>query len=307
MMKEADSVGLKKAALLMLTGMGIIGLIDNFVVFIANETGLWQFHLTRSAMALPMIAVLARIFGQTIRPKRFWAVGVRSILMSASMVIYFGAIPLMPISTVIACMFTAPIFVLIFSVVFLRMRVGWVRVGAVVLGFFGVVLVLDPREGINVATILPVIAGALYAMNTMAVRHLCEEESTFSLLFGFFLFLGFFGGLGMMVFSGGMEEIFPKRGYIAPTSVFLALVLVQAMGAIVAVGCLTRAYQMYDPSFLASFEYSLLVFASIWAYVLYGTVLTGIALVGMGFIALSGVIIVRRGNRTGENGVGNGS
>lgn len=68
MMKEADSVGLKKAALLMLTGMGIIGLIDNFVVFIANETGLWQFHLTRSAMALPMIAVLARLldrrFGQ---------------------------------------------------------------------------------------------------------------------------------------------------------------------------------------------------------------------------------------------------
>ena len=51
------------AAMMVIAAMAGIGLIDNFIRLIAAEGGLWEFHLLRSLMALPMIAALAGLFG----------------------------------------------------------------------------------------------------------------------------------------------------------------------------------------------------------------------------------------------------
>ena len=59
------------AAGLMLGAALLIGLTDNFVALLARDTGLWQFHVLRSALALPVLALVARGTGQRFAPLRW--------------------------------------------------------------------------------------------------------------------------------------------------------------------------------------------------------------------------------------------
>jgi len=206
--------GTRYGAILVLAGMAIIGLIDNFVVEIAKYAGLWQFHFVRALMALPMLVVIGLLMG-------------------------------LALLLVIAGMFTSPVFVLIFSRLLFGVQVGRVRILAVAVGFIGVLMVLNPfGEAFTWRLILPVIGGLLYALNS-----------------------------------------------IVP---FLGWTFVQAIGSIVGVGLLTRAYQSTETTYLVVYEYSLLLFASFWAFVFYGQTVGGLAILGMGLIVVSGTIIALR-------------
>ena len=93
-------------------------------------------------------------------------------------------------------MFTAPLFVLVFSVLMFGERVGIWRVGAAVVGFAGVLLVLQlDFAALQVVTLVPVVAGVGWALTALSTRYLCEGEDTVTLLFWFFAALGLLGGL----------------------------------------------------------------------------------------------------------------
>jgi drug/metabolite transporter (DMT)-like permease len=66
------------------------------------------------------------------------------------------------------------------------------------------------------------------------------------------------------------------------------------MLSMVAVGMLTRAYQLGDASYIAMFEYSFLIFASFWAWVLFGNGVDFWGMVGITMIIFSGAIIALR-------------
>lgn len=288
------------AAASILLAMLLIGFIDNFVVNIAQDAGLWQFHLTRSAMAVPMIAGLALIGVGTLALRRPGAVLIRSITMSVAMVLYFGSLAFLPISDAVAGLFTAPLFVLLISILVLKERMGLVRIAAAIAGFVGVLLVLRPDGGALAWTsAVPVFAGFFYAVAAILTRTRCAEESATALLASFFAALGICGALGVAILYvypvSSDDPGFVLRGWASPTPAFLGWTLLQAVGSIAAVGLITRSYQMADTSFVAVFEYSLLIFASLWAWILRGEVLDPMAMFGIGIIIASGVIIALRG------------
>lgn len=287
--------GTHHGALLVLAGMAVIGLIDNFVVEIAKLSGLWQFHFIRAVMALPMLVILGLVLGHALLPQRYWAVGLRSVLLASAMLLYFGSIPAMPIALVIAGLFTSPVFVLIFSALFFGTRVGIYRIAAVAVGFTGVLLVLNPfGADFTPRLILPVLGGALYALNAIVARRYCAQESTVAMLIGFFLTLGLLGAAGLVVLGRAQSVEFLARGWVDPGMPFLAWTFVQAFGSIIGVGLLTRAYQSTETTYLVVFEYSLLLFASFWAFILYGQTVGWMAALGMALIVASGVIIALR-------------
>ena len=166
------------AAGLIFVYAAIIGFTDNFVAVIARDTGLWQFHLTRSAMALVLLGLAGWAMGARLRPQHWPAVVARSAIHGLAMVIYFGALAFLPVALVAAGLFTAPIFVLLISRLAYGQPVGLVKAMAVLLGFAGVVLVLGPEamSGASLAAGLPVLAGAMYAMGNIATRQWCAGK-----------------------------------------------------------------------------------------------------------------------------------
>lgn len=282
----------------------IIGFTDNYVRVIATEAGLWQFHATRSAMAVVLLAMAAPILGLRLRPVRWRGVVGRSLLHGLAMLIYFGALAFLPVAIVAAGLFTAPIFVLLISRLVYGQLIGGLQIAAVAVGFAGVILVLGPEAmaGASVAALLPVLAGAMYAMGNIATRAWCAEESAETLLAGFFVVLGLLGAVGMIALAGRPIPVmdgadgFLQRGAVWPSGTFLFWTFVQAAGSMVAIALMIRAYQITDAGRASVMEYVILPASAFWGWVLWGQTLEPLAILGIAMIVAAGILILR-GNR----------
>jgi drug/metabolite transporter (DMT)-like permease len=226
----------------------------------------------------------------------------RSVIHATAMVIYFGALAFLPVAQVAAGLFTAPIFVLLIQRVLYGRPIAGLQVLAVAVGFAGVILVLGPEAmaGATLAALLPVIAGALYAMGNIATREWCAGETVETMLAGFFGMLGVMGLAGMLVLwafpvpvPAGAEG-FIQRGAVWPSGTFLWWTFVQAAGSLVGVGMIVWAYQIAEASKVSVFEYVILPASAAWGFVLWGETLGWIAGAGMVLIALAGLLIARQ-------------
>ena len=285
----------------------LIAYADNYVRVIAAEAGLWQFHATRSGLAIVLIAVWARLTGRRLRPVSPVAVVMRSAIHGVAMVIYFGCLAFLPVAQVAAGLFTAPIFVLLISRFAYGQHIGPVRISAVAIGFVGVVLVLGPTamDGATWAALLPIFAGALYAMGNVATREWCAKETAETLLTGFFAALGLFGVLGLAglaVFSVPVSDGaagFIQRGWVQPSALFLFWVTVQAVISVIGVGLMIKAYQITEASRVSVFEYIILPASAFWGWLLWSEVPSMQGVLGMSLITVAGAAIAIRSRQTG--------
>ena len=287
----------RQAAMLILIGMAALGIGDNFLLFIVNDGSLWQFHFLRGSLVLCGLSLLALLGVGTLRPKKFGAVLGRSVILAIALVIYFGCLSILPIGMVVAGFFTAPLFIVLISVVVQRKSVGLYRWGAVLAGFAGVLMVIQPDPAnLNLVVFLPVVGGFFYAIGSVATRAWCEGEDTLALSAGFFAMLTIAGAIGSLTLpAGGIgAEGFAARGWVPITSSNLFWIAIQAVLALIGIFCVFKGYQLGEASYVAIFEYSLLVFASFWAFVIWGQVVTPLAFVGMVLIAGAGAVIARR-------------
>lgn len=280
----------------------VIGFTDNYVRVIAQEHGLWQFHFTRTVMALALLGLVVPLLGMRLRPVNPRAVLARSLIHGLAMVIYFGALAFLPVAIVAAGLFTAPIFVLLISRFAYGHAIGPVRIFAVLIGIVGVLLVLGPEalSGASVAAVLPVLAGALYALGNVATREWCPNESAETLVAGFFGILGLFGALGMVVLTVVPlvaplgPDGFLLRGWVTPSWPFLFWTFVQAAGSLLGVGMMIRAYQITDAGRASVIEYVILPASAFWSWLLWGELLAPMAVAGMALIVTAGCMIALR-------------
>ena len=280
----------------------VIGFTDNYVRVIAEEAGLWQFHFTRSCMTAVLLGLGVAIWGFRVKPRSWRAVVARSAIHGSAMVIYFGALAFLDVALVAAGLFTAPIWVLLISRFAYGHAIGPVQVMAVALGFVGVILVLGPEAlgGASMAALLPILAGALYALGNIATREWCGAESAQTLLAGFFGALGIIGALGMVALTLFPLEVpvgpdgFLQRGPVWASGEFYFWTFVQAAGSLIGVGFMIRAYQITDASRASVLEYVILPASAFWTWVIWGKGLEPLAVLGMVLIVAAGTLIALR-------------
>lgn len=297
------------AAGLILIYATVIGYTDNYVRVIAQNAGLWQFHATRTVMALALLALAAPLLGLRLRPRSWRAVTARSAIHGSAMVIYFGALGFLPVAIVAAGLFTAPIFVLLISRFVYGHAIGPVRVVAVAVGFLGVILVLGPSAlaGASLAALLPVAAGAMYAIGNIATKEWCAAESAETLLAGFFTALGLFGLIGMaalllwpQVAPVGPEGFLLRGPVIWPPFPFWLWTFVQAAGSLLGVGLMIRAYQIADAGRVSVLEYVILPASAFWTWAIWGETLDLLAWIGMALIVAAGLLIAARARQASQ-------
>lgn len=162
-----------------------------------------------------------------------------------------------------------------------RMAYPWLFV-AVVAGFVGVVLLLDPRFEGNapLPSVLGVCSGMLSAMAYMQVSALGKAgEPELRTVFYFSLGTTLVGLVGTLVF-GGFTPLHWQTAWLLPaTGIFASL------GQL----CLTRAYTRGSTLVVATLQYLGLVYASLFSILLFKEHLHPWAWWGMGIIVLSGV------------------
>ncbi len=295
------SINDRAAALTMLAAMLVIGCIDNFISLIARDAGLWQFQVLRSAMGLPLIILVSFLGFGTLWALRLWAVALRSFFVAFAMLFYFGSLAFMPLAQALAGLFTSPIFILLITAFILREPVGPARIWAVFIGFIGILLVLDSDwSTLSWISFLPVVGGLFYAMGAVATRQLCEGESTLSMLAMLFLIQAIIGALALAVL-GQFEFTVPEgaagfiqRGWVWPVTAALPFILLQAVGSVLGVGLIIRAYQIGTASYVAIYEYSVFISGPFFAWMLFGQTVTALQAGGIILIAAAGIVIALR-------------
>ncbi len=277
----------------MVGAMALVGAVDTTVVEIAKVVSVWQFFVVRTALAAPMICLIAWVIGMSLRPVSWRAVMLRSALIAAAMVLYFGALGFVPIAQALAGLFTAPIFILLITVFVQGKRIGIWRILAVGIGFLGVVLVLDPgSDGFHPAMAIPLLGGLLYASGSVITRTLCAQETTLSMLLGMFLWQAIFGLIGMAVAPVGDDFITrPVTWDLWPVAHWI---VAQAVLSLMGVGLIIWAYQNGEASHVTVFEYTIFIFGPLVAYLAFGQTVGPMALLGIALIAAAGTIIALR-------------
>ena len=282
-----------------------ISVQDLIFKLFSSELSLWQIFALRGVFALPMLLTLCWMRG--IHQNVLWAAFrkwplLRSVFITTTFLAFYAAIPFLSLATVGAANYIAPIFVTLLSAYVIKEAVGLLGWLGVVLGFVGVVVLLQPgSDAFSAWALLPIVGAAFYALAHITTRAKCQDVPLAALSFSqntIMLLAGVVVSILVMVFvpQGEVFDVYPYIfGGWADMKPRDWLVLVVLAGFAVFIGMmLAGAYQAAPPSTVATFEYSYLVFVVAWDILFFDTVPTATSVLGMVLIVIAGVLVLRR-------------
>ena len=195
-MTEATSTQAADNVRGLLWGLLAVGLFSITVVMAkvaVNEYHVLQILFFRQiVVCASCIPSLVRSFPESLRTVRPGIHIARLIGAFTALSCGIWAVSVLPLTTAITLGFAQAFFVAILALVFLNERVGRYRMGAVIVGFLGVLVVMRPGvEGlINIYALIPLLGALGAAVAIISVRRLSQTESTTTLLLYQSLFVG---------------------------------------------------------------------------------------------------------------------
>ncbi len=215
---------------------------------------------------------------------------VRGSVGVAAMFVNFAALALLPLATVTAFSFMQPIFAVILAAFFLKEHVGQWRWGAVVVGFLGVLMMIEPHGGLAAIVSLHLSQGVLYALLfsflsavvVVWIRQMSTTERSEAIVF-YFMSACAVAGLIVMPF---------QPTYFTVHNVFWLVTcgLFGGTGQLL----MTYCYRYGEPSLLASFDYVSMVWAMILGWFVFGEMPEAFVLGGAAVVIVSGLLIAWR-------------
>ena len=208
---------------------------------------------------------------------------LRCISGLIALVAIFIALRKLPLATVVSISFAAPIFTTIFSIFLLSEKVGIYRWLAVIVGFFGILVITEPGiSQLNVYYIFPIIFCLGLSYVAITIRKLSTTEPVWLISFYFSLSITLLSFLTI------------PQGWVMPS--FNHLILLSLIGIFGGVAnlWLGQSYKYSEVSLVTPLKYLALVFAIIFGYFIWGEVPTIKTLIGASLVIISTLIIFRR-------------
>ena len=209
----------------------------------------------------------------------------RSFIGAVAMYAIFVGLRNLELAEVTSMAFSGPIWVVIFSILFLGEKIRLKRWIAVGLGFVGVIIISKPGfDNLNFYYIYPIIFTLGFAGVSIFIRKLTlVGEPVYLIAFYFSLCSAIFGLFTL-----------PFGGWIMPTVYdFILLILIGLFGSIANL-LLTKSYQLAEVSLTTPLKYLSLVFAIIFGFYFFNEIPTIYTLSGAGLIVVSSAIIFIR-------------
>lgn len=291
-----------------LIGMFCISINDMLIKRLSGDYPLHQMVFVRSAIGILVSCVIVHFEGglRILRTNRPVLHILRGLMIVFANMTYFMALAVMPLADATALFFVAPLFITLLSIPVLGEAVGLRRLGAIAVGFLGVLVMLRPGETSLNAPLwvltLPVAAAFGYAMMQVLTRKLGMSSKASAMavyIQGTFLPVGaaFYLIAGDGRFSDGIENeslVFLLRAWVWPSQEDLGLfALLGAMSAVIGYA-LSQAYRLGNAASIATYEYVALPLAVLWGWLIFGTLPGVNAWIGIALIMGSGIYVFWR-------------
>lgn len=244
----------------------------------------------RQLCAIPVVVAYMLAAGPglgAIRSNAFRGQAVRAAIGITGMAFNFGAVMLLPLAEATTLSFTVPIFATILGALILREPTGWHRWGAVALGFIGVLIVTQPGSGhIPLLGIGVGLTSSLFiAIVAIQLRQIGKVDLPVTTVF-------WFSTLSMIPLSV-VYPFFAQPHDAITWAVLVAMGLFGGLGQI----AFTAAFKYAPVSSVVPMDYSALIWATIYGFVLFDMLPTPWTWIGAPVIVLSGLYIVWREHR----------
>ncbi len=285
-------------------GIALFSVQDLILKLLSGEYPLSQAMVFRSLTALPLLFALVLRDGgaRSLVTPGMGRMIARGFLLFLAYTLYYMALAAMPIATVVALFFAAPLFITVLSVLILKELVGPLRWGAIAVGFGGVVLMARPGTDLfDWAAFLAVGSAATYALSMITARSMGRHETAPAMAFwGNAVFLFCAVALSLIYGRGGQPEAahkslaFLTRAWVTPTPTDLGLMCLCGVIAAVALTLLTQAYRLGEASIIAPFEYTAMIWGVIYGWVFWRDWPTPVGWIGISIITGAGLFVLWR-------------
>ncbi len=275
----------------MCAGVLCLTINDAFAKWLGAFYPVVEVAFLRMLFALPMIVAAALVFGGAgaLSTRRPLAHLGRGLLATFATLTFFLGLTLLPLAEVTAIAFAAPLFVTLLAVPLLGERPGPVQWTATCVGFLGVLLIVRPGGGtFTLAALLPLATALAYALLMLTARMLGRGETIWATMFHatfvpllitaamlpwywqplalehlpYFIGLGFFGGLAMTL--------------------------------------ITQGFRIGIASVVAPFDYTGLVWATVFGWLIWGEIPSSLSVLGGLVITACGVYLAWAQARDGR-------
>jgi drug/metabolite transporter (DMT)-like permease len=274
---------------LMLVGVCMFSFGDALGKVLVASYPVSELLLLRAAVPLVVLLVLIWRHRATLpRLERPWLQLLRMVLSTAEVAAFFVAVVYLPLADVITYYLACPIFVTALSAIVLREKVGWRRWSAVVVGFCGVLIALQPSAQTVSWPALIALGGSFsFAVLMIVTRSL---RATPDIVLAATQFTGTFSvGLVLAPFVWRMPGL-PDLG----------LFVLAGCISIVALLCTNRSLKLAPASMVVPYQYSMIVWAVMFGYAVFGDVPSGATIVGAAIIIGAGLYIFIREQQLGR-------
>ncbi len=292
-MRPTDRTGLaivlSLVALVLFDAMGLVikHLSDSYS---AAELSAWRnlFGIIPAVVALSM----SRGWHQSGRRMRMrqWKLGLsRGAVVTLAQLCFYLSLGQMEFATASTITYANALFLTALSVPLLGERVGWMRWGAVSIGFVGVILVLRPgSDAFTPVALLPLGAAALYALVTVQARTVDDDVPT--------PLVNLYSSAAALVCSVLLALALGGFSPIRSLADFGWIVAMGGFGG-TAVLLLVVSYRMTEPSNLAPFSYFGIPLAFVLGWVFFAEAPWDALFPGALLIAAGGLMILWRERR----------
>ena len=293
-----------RGIILILIAMMVFSVQDGIMKYIFNFVSLYEVYLIRTLVSFGLILFFLKLTKKKIVFKTQYPLLTfcRVILFFFGFSSFYISLTVLPLGFATALFFVTPFLITIFAHFFLKEEIGIRRWSAVVVGFIGVYITLNPDfNNFNYLSLLPILCAFCYSLSMIIIKKTSEKDSvytqTFTFYFGAIIFSTIFYfliGDGQYNTSDHPASQFIFREWFVDLESSILFMVATGVTATVAFLLLFTAYSIASPAVVSPFEYSILLWSPLIGWIYFNEIPSLNTVIGIIIIVSSGIYIFMR-------------
>ena len=250
-----------KGALFMLAGMFVFSAVDAQAKYLTSHLPALQIVWTRQIGLVLGVLMLIAWHGRTILRTGFPMLQIgRGAAAALSATFFITGLNFVALADAVSVTFVAPLVVTMLAALLLGERVGLHRWAATVIGFLGTLIVIRPgMESFHPGLLLPLLAAILFAIRQVISRHIGSRDRTETTL-------AYTALTAFLMLSVVQPFIWQPIGSLKLIAIITSMSLMAALGEFLVI----RALEIGQAVFVSPLHYTIIIWASLYGYLIFG-------------------------------------
>jgi len=293
-----------KGIILILAAMLIFAVQDSLMKYIYNSVSLYEVYIIRTVISFILVIIFLKILKKPIVFKTHYPLLTlcRVILFFFGFSSFYISLTIMPLATATALFFVTPFLITIFAKFILKDQIGLRRWIAVIVGFIGVYIILNPNfDDFDYFSLTPILCAFCYSLSMIIIKKTSEKDNVYQQMFQFYIgatiisiIFYFFIGDGRYNTIDNPAAQFIFREWFSNLEFSLIYMITLGFTAAAAFLLIFSAYRIASPAVISPFEYSILIWSTLSGWIFFNEIPNINTMIGMFLIVVGGIYIFMR-------------